>query len=60
MTGRLCDARFLRPEGEPRHSAPLMMPQRDSAVRGFPARRSSPEWAETRKGLGGAWRRREP
>ena len=29
------------------HSAPLSWPQRDSAVRGYPARRSSPVWAET-------------
>ncbi len=28
-------------------TAPLFRPQRDSAVRGYPARRSSPEWAET-------------
>jgi hypothetical protein len=48
------------PEVEPMHLAPLVMPQRDSALRGYPARRSSPEWAETRQGFGGAWRRCEP
>jgi len=48
------------PEVEPMHFAPLVRPQRDSAVRGYPARRSSPEWAETRQGLGGAWRRCAP
>ena len=38
------------PEVEPLQYAPLIQPQRDSAVRGYPARRSgrpSPEWAET-------------
>ena len=47
------------PKVEPMLIAPLFWPQRDSAVRGYPARRSErslPVWAETRlPGLGGAW-----